>query len=77
MRNLKEVVVKTSDEVIDCIKQGESNRHISATDYNQRSSRSHTIFQLIIESSSKGIPSDANRGIRLSQLVMCNHKSYV
>lgn len=27
-----------------------ANRHISATDYNLHSSRSHTVFQMIIES---------------------------
>lgn len=54
---------------MDCIREGEGNRHISATDYNEHSSRSHTIFQLVIESRSKGIPTSANRGVRLSQLV--------
>ncbi|CAO0803020.1 unnamed protein product [Mucor circinelloides] len=68
VRNLKEVIVKTSEEVMNCIREGEGNRHISATDYNERSSRSHTIFQLVIESRSKGIPNSANRGVRLSQL---------
>ncbi|KAK4512041.1 serine/threonine protein kinase [Mucor velutinosus] len=68
VRNLKEVIVKTSEEVMNCIREGEGNRHISATDYNVRSSRSHTIFQLVIESRSKGIPTSANRGVRLSQL---------
>ncbi|CEP09806.1 hypothetical protein [Parasitella parasitica] len=68
VRNLKEVIVKTSKEVMDCIREGEGNRHISATDYNEHSSRSHTIFQLVIESRSKGIPTSENRGVRLSQL---------
>jgi hypothetical protein len=54
---------------MNCIREGEGNRHISATDYNERSSRSHTVFQFVIESRSKGIPTTANRGVRLSQLV--------
>ena len=69
VRNLKEVIVKTVQEVMACIKEGEGNRHISATDYNEHSSRSHTIFQLVIESRSKGLPTNANRGVRVSQLV--------
>lgn len=69
VRNLKEVIVKTAQEVMNCIKEGEGNRHISATDYNEHSSRSHTIFQLVIESRSKGIPTSTNRGVRVSQLV--------
>lgn len=32
------------------IERGEANRHISSTDYNLHSSRSHTLFQMIIES---------------------------
>lgn len=73
VRNLKEVKVKTAQEVINCIKEGEGNRHISATDYNERSSRSHTIFQLIIESRSKGLPTNANQGVRVSQLVIITY----
>ncbi|KAG2194188.1 hypothetical protein INT47_007920 [Mucor saturninus] len=65
VRNLKEVTVKTAQEVMNYIKDGEGNRHISATDYNEHSSRSHTIFQLVIESCSRGVPS---RGVRVSQL---------
>lgn len=68
VRNLKEVIVKTAEEVLNCIKDGEGNRHISATDYNERSSRSHTIFQIVIESRSKGLVTNANRGVRVSQL---------
>jgi len=29
------------------IQKGEQNRHISTTDYNKHSSRSHTIFQMV------------------------------
>ncbi|KAI7889463.1 kinesin motor domain-containing protein, partial [Mucor mucedo] len=65
VRNLKEVTVKTAQEVMNYIKDGEGNRHISATDYNEHSSRSHTIFQLVIESCPRGVPS---RGVRVSQL---------
>lgn len=69
VRNLKEVIVKTAQEVMNCIKEGEGNRHISATDYNEHSSRSHTVFQFVIESRSKGAPANDNRGVRVSQLV--------
>ncbi|KAI8375496.1 kinesin motor domain-containing protein [Blakeslea trispora] len=69
VRNLQERIVKTSQEVLNCIEEGESNRHISATDYNQHSSRSHTIFQLVIESKSKrGVTFDNSRGVLVSQL---------
>lgn len=30
--------------------RGERNRHVSGTDWNARSSRSHTIFAIVVES---------------------------
>ncbi|KAG0734882.1 hypothetical protein G6F23_012001 [Rhizopus arrhizus] len=67
VRHLTEEMVKTPKEVMRCIKLGEGNRHISATDYNDRSSRSHTIFQLVIESRPKTVQSKTNL-VRISQL---------
>ncbi|KAI7904782.1 kinesin motor domain-containing protein, partial [Cokeromyces recurvatus] len=66
--NLKEVAVKSPEDIFECIKQGEVNRHTSATDYNDLSSRSHSMFQLIIETRSKGAPIHASEGVRISQL---------
>ncbi|KAI8878822.1 kinesin-domain-containing protein [Backusella circina FSU 941] len=64
VRNLKEHIVKTPQEVMEFIKEGEKNRHVSATDYNEQSSRSHSIFQIVIESRS---PHELTQ-VRLSQL---------
>ncbi|CAO3682575.1 unnamed protein product [Rhizopus microsporus] len=47
---LTEEVVTSPEDVFKIIRKGEANRHISATDYNLHSSRSHTVFQMIIES---------------------------
>ncbi|RCI06179.1 hypothetical protein CU098_013689, partial [Rhizopus stolonifer] len=47
---LTEEVVTTPEDVMRIIERGEANRHISSTDYNLHSSRSHTMFQMIIES---------------------------
>ncbi|KAG0186859.1 hypothetical protein DFQ28_007200 [Apophysomyces sp. BC1034] len=47
---LTEEVVTSPQDVIQVIQKGEANRHISTTDYNLHSSRSHTIFQMVIES---------------------------
>ncbi|RHZ89176.1 hypothetical protein Glove_18g28 [Diversispora epigaea] len=59
---LKEVLVSTPDQVMREIIRGEANRHMSATDWNERSSRSHTIFQMTVESASKGsLPSKPKR----------------
>ncbi|RIA92525.1 kinesin motor domain-containing protein [Glomus cerebriforme] len=51
---LKEVVVSTPKQVLKEIMKGEANRHMSSTDWNERSSRSHTVFQMVIESTAKG-----------------------
>ncbi|KAK9760586.1 Kinesin-like protein kip2, partial [Basidiobolus ranarum] len=47
---LREEIVTSPKQVMRVIHRGEANRHISATDYNTHSSRSHTIFQMVIES---------------------------
>lgn len=44
---LKEEIVTTPKQVMKIIARGEQNRHTSGTDYNEESSRSHTIFQLV------------------------------
>ncbi|ORX60403.1 kinesin-domain-containing protein [Hesseltinella vesiculosa] len=49
-----EKVVTNPHEVMDTILCGETNRHISTTDYNLHSSRSHTLFQMVIESRQSG-----------------------
>ncbi|KAI8981566.1 kinesin motor domain-containing protein [Pilobolus umbonatus] len=68
VRNLKEIKVKSYKEVMSLIKEGESNRHISATDYNDQSSRSHTVFQIVIESRSSDNYLKTTKGVRISQL---------
>ncbi|XP_060879047.1 kinesin-related protein 4-like isoform X2 [Metopolophium dirhodum] len=47
---LKAIVCQNSQMVIDLMKIGEKNRSIGETDMNERSSRSHTIFRMILES---------------------------
>ncbi|CAG8708003.1 7604_t:CDS:10 [Cetraspora pellucida] len=59
---LKEVVVSTPKQVMKELSKGEANRHMSSTDWNERSSRSHTIFQMVVESTTKGsLPPRPNR----------------
>lgn len=76
---LKEEIVTSPKQVMKIIQKGEANRHISTTDYNKHSSRSHTIFQMIIESKgqssikqNKGTyysqKSTANNSVKISQL---------
>ncbi|KAI8980520.1 kinesin motor domain-containing protein [Pilobolus umbonatus] len=70
---LTEEVVTNSSDVITLIERGEANRHISSTDYNLHSSRSHTIFQMVIESRERtsmsyGINNRSKEAIKISQL---------
>ncbi|CAM8963032.1 unnamed protein product [Rhodiola kirilowii] len=47
---LREEIVATPEQVLELMEFGESHRHIGETNMNLYSSRSHTIFRMIIES---------------------------
>lgn len=47
---LREEIVDNSEQVLKLIELGEVNRHFGETNMNARSSRSHTIFRMVIES---------------------------
>ncbi|KAK7278959.1 hypothetical protein RJT34_24000 [Clitoria ternatea] len=47
---LREEIVASPDQVLEFMEFGESHRHIGETNMNLYSSRSHTIFRMIIES---------------------------
>ncbi|KAL4284852.1 hypothetical protein GQ457_16G015530 [Hibiscus cannabinus] len=50
---LREEIVNNAEQVMKLLESGEVNRHFGETNMNARSSRSHTIFRMVIES--KGI----------------------
>jgi len=50
IEGLKEEIVVSPEHVVYVINSGEAHRHVASTDYNITSSRSHTIFRMIIES---------------------------
>ncbi|XP_012251601.2 kinesin-related protein 4 isoform X1 [Athalia rosae] len=67
------VVVKCKEEVTNCpqnvlaiMKKGDKRRRIGETNMNERSSRSHTLFRITIES--RDAKSDADGAIQVSQL---------
>lgn len=51
IENLSEIPVKSPEDIFTMLRFGENHRHYGETNMNERSSRSHTIFRLIIESS--------------------------
>jgi centromeric protein E len=50
IKGLEETLVVSQEQVFSLISAGESHRHVGSTNFNYRSSRSHTIFRLTIES---------------------------
>ncbi|XP_057548898.1 kinesin-like protein KIN-7O isoform X3 [Amaranthus tricolor] len=68
---LREEIVASPDQVLDLMEFGESHRHIGETNMNLYSSRSHTIFRMIIESRDKSgdeESSDSCDAVRVSVL---------
>ncbi|KAI5629562.1 centromere-associated protein E isoform X2 [Silurus asotus] len=54
--DLTEELVTTPEQALAWIRKGEKNRHYGKTKMNQRSSRSHTIFRMILESRERSDP---------------------
>ncbi|XP_021089639.1 centromere-associated protein E [Mesocricetus auratus] len=66
--DLTEEVVNTAEMALKWITMGEKNRHYGITKMNERSSRSHTIFRMILESREKGDSSNCDGSIKVSHL---------
>ncbi|KAM9454725.1 centromere-associated protein E [Clarias gariepinus] len=54
--DLTEELVTSPEQALAWIRKGEKNRHYGKTKMNQRSSRSHTIFRMILESRERSDP---------------------
>ena len=50
VKNAKEEVVLSPEHCLELIARGEQNRHIASTNMNTHSSRSHTLFIMVLES---------------------------
>ena len=55
---LREEVVTSLKGVKEVLRRGEGNRRTACTDWNERSSRSHSVFRLVIESRERGSGDD-------------------
>ncbi|KAK6159515.1 hypothetical protein DH2020_006829 [Rehmannia glutinosa] len=67
VEGIKEEVVLSPGHALSFIAAGEEHRHVGSNNFNLFSSRSHTIFTLMIESSAHG---DEYDGVIFSQLVI-------
>ncbi|KAH9818521.1 kinesin motor domain-containing protein, partial [Melampsora americana] len=68
VNGLREEVVTHPLQVITTLQKGEKARHVGATDWNERSSRSHTVFTMTIESRPRDSEELIQTGIQISQL---------
>jgi centromeric protein E len=74
---LKEEIVQSPTQLLRVIARGDQNRRVAGTQYNARSSRSHAVVQIVVESRERVSPAatDSNRqtlpaggGVRVSTL---------
>ncbi|KAJ2083492.1 hypothetical protein H4R24_000765 [Coemansia sp. RSA 988] len=60
--DLSEHIVFNAAQVGEILQKGDRNRHIAGTNMNERSSRSHTIFRIVIESREKSADGEGDSG---------------
>lgn len=58
---LREEVVTNFSSVKKVLERGDANRRTATTDWNERSSRSHSVFRVVIESRERGSGSSPRR----------------
>ncbi|PIK39229.1 putative centromere-associated protein E [Apostichopus japonicus] len=68
--NLHEAFVSDADEVLDLMRKGNEHRHIGQTNMNEHSSRSHTIFKVIIESRERRDDETLDLAVNCSELLV-------
>ena len=64
----------SAGDIQEWMQKGERNRHFGVTNMNERSSRSHTIFRMVIESRERMMDSDgrvslSGGAVKVSSLV--------
>lgn len=71
---LTEEIVRNPEQVLDIMHRGESKRTFGETQMNQKSSRSHTIFRMVVESRNteeeEGKALSPNNAVRVSTLTL-------
>ena len=66
VKDLSTFVVKTSQDLMDVFNEGNLNRHVGATNMNEHSSRSHSVFTITVESSQ--VKEDGKAHIKVGKL---------
>ncbi|OQR68726.1 hypothetical protein BIW11_12722 [Tropilaelaps mercedesae] len=65
---LTEQVCTDADELLHWMLAGDKNRQVGCTNMNERSSRSHSIFRVTLESSHRNADTNKREGVTVSQL---------
>ena len=69
LTGVKEQIVMNPEQVIALLQGGEAHRHVGHTDMNEKSSRAHTLFKLIVESKEIRVSKGKSSGpVRVSTL---------
>ena len=71
VQNLSETHINTSEAVLNLMQQGNKQRKVGGTSMNERSSRSHTIFRIIVESRPRG--DETSSGASNDSAVIVSH----
>ncbi|KAK4309435.1 hypothetical protein Pmani_018932 [Petrolisthes manimaculis] len=66
--DLKEECVNCEENLLALMRKGEKNRHVGVTNMNERSSRSHSIFRMIIESRERSEEDGVEEAVTVSHL---------
>lgn len=69
---LKEVVVSSPEELLDCIHAGDAIRRTEGTEFNSKSSRSHAVVQIFVESTASASGPNPGGPARSSLLYLCD-----
>ncbi|BGP12111.1 Kinesin-like protein kip2 [Rhodosporidiobolus nylandii] len=75
VKNLTERAVSLPSEVLEVLKEGEQRRRVGATDWNERSSRSHCVFIVTIESMTKSASGGDSRTSKLNLIDLAGSES--
>lgn len=62
-----ESIAQNGRHIMECVSDGNDNRSVGATNMNEHSSRSHTVFRIIIESREEGA-TDATAAVKVGTL---------
>ena len=68
VQDLTTVCVSKEEEIFNLMERGANNRSIASTDMNERSSRSHTIFQMFIEQEAINPTNPEDAAVKVSKL---------